>query len=70
MICREGHFGGADKIEIVRDLFPYGGVPGTEFDHPKKSKIGWFGEMGLILGDIIERLRQRFGDDLGTPRPG
>ena len=27
-------------------------------------------ETMLILGDIIERLRQRFGDDLGTPRPG
>jgi hypothetical protein len=23
-----------------------------------------------IIGDIVERLRHRFGDDLGTPRPG
>ena len=27
-------------------------------------------ETMLIIGDIVERLRQRFGDDLGTPRPG
>ena len=26
-------------------------------------------ETMLILGDIVERLRKRFGDDLGTPRP-
>ncbi len=25
-------------------------------------------ETMLIIGDIVERLRQRFGDDLGTPR--
>ena len=27
-------------------------------------------ETMLIIGDIVERLRKRFGDDLGTPRPG
>jgi hypothetical protein len=26
-------------------------------------------ETMLIIGDIVERLRQRFGDELGTPRP-
>ena len=27
-------------------------------------------ETMAIIGDIVERLRHRFGDDLGTPRPG
>ncbi len=27
-------------------------------------------ETMAIIGDIVERLRQRFGDGLGTPRPG
>ncbi len=26
-------------------------------------------ETMAIIGDIVERLRQRFGDQLGTPRP-
>jgi hypothetical protein len=26
-------------------------------------------ETMLIMGDIVERLRKRFGDQLGTPRP-
>lgn len=62
----------ADKIEIVRDLFPYGGVPGTEFDHPKKSKIGWFGEMGLILGDNNGEVEAKMSEvvELTAPTSG
>ena len=26
-------------------------------------------ETMAIMGDIVERLRKRFGDELGTPRP-
>jgi hypothetical protein len=27
-------------------------------------------ETMAIIGEIVERLRKRFGDELGTPRPG
>jgi hypothetical protein len=38
-------------VEIVRDVFPYGAVPGTEFVTVDKSIIGWFGEKGVVLAD-------------------
>lgn len=41
----------AGGIEFVRDVFPYGAVPGTEFEHPKKSHMGWFGKHGIVVGD-------------------
>lgn len=36
-------------VEIVRTVFPYGAVPGTEFQVPHKALVGWFGEKGVVL---------------------
>lgn len=36
--------------EMIQDVLPYGGVPGTAFSVPHKSVYGWFGEKGLVLG--------------------
>lgn len=36
--------------EMIQDVLPYGGVPGTAFSVPHKSLYGWFGEKGFVLG--------------------
>ena len=33
----------------IVDVLPYGAVPGTEFSHPDKTLVGWFGEKGIVL---------------------
>lgn len=33
----------------LSDVLPYGAVPGTEFSHPDKTLVGWFGEKGIVL---------------------
>lgn len=38
-------------VEVVRDVLPYGAVPGTEFNVPNKPVVGWFGEKGIVLAD-------------------
>lgn len=36
--------------EMIQDVLPYGGVPGTSFSAPQKSLYGWFGDKGFVLG--------------------
>ena len=36
--------------EMIQDVLPYGGVPGTAFVVPQKSLYGWFGDKGFVLG--------------------
>lgn len=38
------------KAEVVRELFPYGGVPGTAFRSPDDTTVGWFGAEGIVVG--------------------
>lgn len=38
------------KAEMVQDLLNYSAVPGTEFEHPDKPMVGWFGDDGLVMG--------------------
>ena len=38
-------------VELVRDVLPYGAVPGTEFEVPNKPVVGWFGKNGIVLAD-------------------
>lgn len=42
---------GADiaTMEFLRDILPYGAVPGTEFDHPFDTMVGWFGTKGIVV---------------------
>ncbi len=44
-------FAGTDpeKVDIVRDVLPYGAVPGTEFVVPNDATVGWFGEKGIVI---------------------
>lgn len=44
-------FSGQDlgAVDVVRDLLPYGAVPGTEFAIPNDTTVGWFGEKGIVL---------------------
>jgi hypothetical protein len=44
-------FSGQDlgAVDVVRDLLPYGAVPGTEFIVPNDTTVGWFGEKGIVL---------------------
>lgn len=44
-------FSGQDlgAVDVVRDLLPYGAVPGTEFAIPNNTTVGWFGEKGVVL---------------------
>lgn len=34
---------------MVRDVFNFGAVPGTEFVHPEKPLVGWFSHEGLVV---------------------
>ena len=36
-------------VEVVRTVFPYGAVSGTEFQVPNKALVGWFGAKGVVL---------------------
>lgn len=37
--------------EMIRDVLPYGGVPGTTFESPDGAVVGWFGVNGFVIGD-------------------
>lgn len=37
-------------VEMIQDVLPYGGVPGTAFSVPQKSQYGWFGDKGFVIG--------------------
>ena len=44
-----GDFGNMEGT--VRDVLPYGAVPGTAFKHPTEPVVGWFGAKGFVLAD-------------------
>lgn len=46
-------FAGADidKPEIIRDVLPYGAALGSQFAHPSKPIVGWYGSNGVVVGD-------------------
>lgn len=48
-------FAGTDlaATEMVKDVLPYGAVPGTAFvvPHRENPLVGWFGAHGIVLGD-------------------
>jgi len=37
-------------VQMIQDVLPYGGVPGTEFVVPFNSKVGWFSSLGVVIG--------------------
>ncbi len=40
-----------DVQDTIRDLLPYGAVPGTAFADPHNTTVGWFGAKGFVLAD-------------------
>jgi hypothetical protein len=69
-------FAGTDlaATELVKDVLPYGAVPGTAFVVPHKENplVGWFGAKGIVLGDPQGQVKDAMVDnvDLTPPASG
>lgn len=69
-------FSGADfaSVEMVKDVLPYGAVPGTAFVVPHRENpiFGWFSTYGIVLGDPQGQAKNVMIDniDLTTPASG
>jgi len=69
-------FAGTDlaNVEMVRDVLPYGAVPGTSFTIPHKENrlVGWFGANGVVIGDPQGQVKDVMIDnvDLTAPASG
>jgi hypothetical protein len=50
--------------ELVRDVLPYGAVPGTEFHVPNKSLVGWFGDKGIVIADPQGEVQAVMSDNI------
>lgn len=64
-------YAGADlgAAELVRDVLPYGAVPGTFFQVPNKPVVGWFGENGVVLGDSQGQVSELMADAIDQTPP-
>jgi hypothetical protein len=66
-------FAGTDfaSTEIVRDVLPYGAVPGTAFVVPHKENplVGWFGAHGIVLGDPQGVVKDTMIDNIDLTPP-
>ena len=40
-----------DVKDTIRDILPYGAVPGTAFTVPHEPLVGWFSNKGFVIGD-------------------
>ena len=59
--------------ETVKDVLPYGGVPGTAFvTDDDKHTVGWFGRDGIVLADTLGQVKAVMADsvDLTAPTSG
>ena len=69
-------FAGTDlaATEMVKDVLPYGAVPGTAFVVPHKENplVGWFGAHGIVFGDPQGLVKDTMIDnvDLTPPASG
>lgn len=57
------------EIEGVRDVLPYGAVPGTEFVVPNKTRVGWFGAKGFVLADTQGEVEAVMSDNIDLTPP-
>ena len=51
------------------DVLPYGAVPGTEFKHPNKTQVGWFGKNGLVLASPQGEVEAVMSDNIEQSPP-
>lgn len=64
-------FSGQDLglVDTVRDVLPYGAVPGTEFVVPNKSLVGWFGDKGIVLATPAGEVEAPMSDNIDLTPP-
>ena len=66
-------FAGTDlaATELVKDVLPYGAVPGTAFVVPHKENplVGWFGAHGIVLGDPQGTVKDAMIDNIDLTPP-
>lgn len=53
----------------LRDVLPYGAVPGTEFRHPTEPTVGWFGADGFVLAGIDGTVKAATSDNIDLTAP-
>lgn len=60
-----------DGEVVLRDVLPYGAVPGTEFVLPDKENIvvGWFGDKGVVLADFQGQVSPLMADTVDQTPP-
>lgn len=58
--------GDPEQAEMLRDVLPYGAVPGTEFVIPDKENIvvGWMGAKGFVFGASDGSVKAVTSDDV------
>jgi hypothetical protein len=58
------------KAEIVKDVLPYGGVPGTAFVMDKDAhQVGWFSRDGIVLADTMGQVKALMADNVALAAP-
>lgn len=66
-------FAGTDfaAVELVKDVLPYGAVPGTAFVVPHKENplVGWFGAHGIVIGDPQGQVKDLMVDNIDLTPP-
>lgn len=66
-------FAGTDfaAAEMVKDVLPYGAVPGTAFvvPHRENPLVGWFGAHGVVLGDPQGMVKDVMIDNIDLTPP-
>ncbi len=66
-------FAGTDlaATELVKDVLPYGAVPGTAFVVPHKENplVGWFGDHGIVVGDPQGMVKDLMIDNIDLTPP-
>ncbi len=55
--------------DVIRDILPYGAVPGTEFTLPGDTGVGWFGERGFVLADKAGGAAEASSDNVDVTAP-
>lgn len=54
---------------VIADVLPYGAVAGTEFSHPDKTIVGWFGEKGIVLATPSGEVQAVMSDNIALTPP-
>ena len=57
------------KAEMVVDVLPYGGVPGTFFSVPNSKSVGWFGAIGIVIADTAGEAVSAMADNIDLTPP-